>query len=225
MYWIYLILFILAVFTPDIIQHDFSFVPEEKAEELLIFVLGALAFLIFLQKEKQLFIKTKEKTKIQKEALTTSKDLTDTYSYIGEINRKVDILKDIALGITEGPGLTPEKETELYGSILHAVQIFSKSSRVSLNFVDTKSGKIIKAVKSGKKTECDAMNYRMVAEKKNFLETDKSFFIRSPKAADGVVACISIEKITKHQAIDDPELIKALASQALFLFTYTKKAK
>jgi hypothetical protein len=225
MYWIYLILFVIAVFTPDIIQRDFSWIPEEKAEELVIFVIGSMAFLIFLRKEMQLFVKTKEKTKIQKEALSTSKELTDTYSYIGEINRKVDILKDIALGITEGPELTPEKEMELYRSILHAVQIFSKSTHVSLRFVDVASGKIIKEIRSSKKARCETINSRMVMEKKSFLETDKVFFIRSPKAVDGIVACIAVEKLTKHQKIDDPELIKALASQALFLFTFSKKSR
>jgi hypothetical protein len=223
MYWIYLILFILAVFTPDIIQHDFPWIQEEKAEELMIFVLGAIAFMIFLQKEKQLFVKTSEKTKIQREASIVSKDLTDTYSYIGEINRKVDILKDIALGITEGQTLTPAKEIEIYRSIIHAVQMFGKSDHVSLRFVNMKTGEVIREIKSSKKARCDVVNSEMVRDKKSFLETEKIFFVRSPKPIGDIVACIAIEKRNKNQKIDDPELIKALASQALFLFTFSKK--
>lgn len=221
MYWIYLILFIFAVFTPDIIQRDFPYIPEEKAEELLIFILGSIAFLIFLQKEKQLFIKTKEKSKIQREASLTSRDLTDTYSYIGEINRKMDILKDIALGITEGPALTDDKKMELYHSIIHAVQMFSKSAHVSLRFINVKKSEIIKEIRSSKKAKCDIVNPTMTKENRSFMETDDIFFIRSPKTVDDIVACIAIEKRNKNQKIEDPELIKALASQALFLFVFS----
>ncbi len=225
MYWIYFILFILAVFTPDLIQTDFPYLSEKRTEELLIFILGATAFLIFLRKEKQLNLQLKEKIKIQKEASLTSKDLTDTYSYIGEINRKIDILKDIALGISEGSALTPEKEMELCRSILYAVQMFSKSSHISLRFINIKSGQIIKEIRSSQRTKCDVINEKMIEEKRNFLETDKVFFIRSPKPVDNIVACIAIEKRVKGQRLEDQELIKALASQALFLFTFSRKTK
>lgn len=220
MYWIYLVIFIFAVFTPDIIQRDFPYVPEEKAEELLIFILGSIAFLIFLQKEKQLFIKTKEKSKIQMEASLTSRDLTDTYSYIGEINRKTDILKDIALGLTEGPELTEEKEMDLYRSIIHAVQMFTKSTNVSLRFIDIEKEKIVREIKSSKKARCDIINPIMKKENKTFLETDKIFYIRSPKPINNIIACIAVEKKNKNQKIEDLELIKALASQAMFLFNF-----
>lgn len=225
MYWLYLVLFIFAVFTPDIIQRDFPFIPEEKAEELIIFILGALAFLIFLQKEKQLFVKTKEKTKIQREASLTSRDLADTYSYIGEINRKVDILKDIALGITEGPGLTAEKELAIYRSIIHAVQMFSKSDHVSLKFINLKTNEIMKETKSNKRARRDVMNKKMSQENKTFTESENVFFIRAPKPINDITACITIEKRNKNQKIEDPELIKALASQALFLFTFSRKSR
>lgn len=225
MYWIYLILFVLAVFTPDLIRRDFSFLDEERAEELFIFILGATTFLIFLWKEKQLNLQLREKTKIQREASIASRDLTDTYSYIGEINRKMDILKDVALGITEGTALTSEKETEIYQSIIHAIQMFSKSSHISLQFINAQNGKIIREIKSSKKAKCNTINEKMAKEKRNFLETDMAFFIRSPKSANDIVACIAIEKRTERQRLEDPELIKALASQALFLFTFSRKTK
>lgn len=224
MYWIYLILFILAVFIPDIIQRDFPYIPEERAEELAIFILGATAFSIFLLKEKQLGIQLKAKRQIQKEASLASKDLTDTYSYIGEINRKMDILKDIALGLAEETFISPEKEMNLYRSIIHAVQMFTKLTNVSLRFINIETGKIIREIKSSKKARCDVINLIMKKENKTFLETEKAFFIRSPKPIGNITACIAIEKKNKNQKIEDPEMIKALASQALFLFTFSKKS-
>lgn len=224
MYWLYLIIFILAVFTPDIIQHDFPYISEEKAEELLIFILGATAFSIFLLKEKQLDFQLKAKSQIQREASMASKDLTDTYSYIGEINRKMDILKDIALGLAEETFISPGKEMDIYRSIINAVQMFTRSTHVSLRFINTKTSKIIREIKSSKKARCDVVNPVMSKENKSFLETEKLFFIHSPRSVNNIVACIAIEKSKKNQKIEDPEMIKALASQALFLFTFSEKS-
>jgi hypothetical protein len=223
MYWIYLIIFIIAIFTPDIIQRDFSWIPEEKAEELMILALGVLAFTIFIAKEKQMIFQMKAKRLIQKEASLASKDLTDTYSYIGEINRKMDIFKDIALGLTEGSELTAEKEMELYHSIIHAVQMFTKSTHVSLRFINVEKSKIIREIKSSKKARCDIVNPIMKKENRTFLETENIFFIRAPKPINNITVCIAIEKRNKSQKIEDPELIKALAAQALFLFTFPGK--
>jgi hypothetical protein len=223
MYWIYLILFVLAIFTPDIINRDFPFLEEERMEELVIFILGATAFFIFLAKEKQLYRIVAEKLKIQKEASLASKDLRETYSYIGEVNRKIDILKDIAFKITGGPAITPEKETEIYRSIIHAVQMFTRSENASLLFINTKNGKTVKEIKSGKKTKCELINKEMIAKNTNFLETEETFYIRSPKSIGDFVTCVGVEKRNKSQKIDDPDLIKALASQALFLFTFLRK--
>lgn len=229
MYWIYLIIFTLIVVTPDLIRQGISFgesliLEEERAEEVLIFFLGASGFIIYLWKEKQLSFQLKEKSKIQKEVTLISKNLTDSYSYIGEINRKVDILKSIALGLTENPVMTAEKERETYRSILHAVYIFSKSERSSIDFINKKTWKIIKSIKTGKGVQCNIKDLDTFKEIKDFIETNKNFYIKSHKSINGIIACITIVKRNPQQKLEDPELIKALASQALFLFTVSKSA-
>ena len=225
MYWLYLILFILMVITPDLIDHSFWYLNEERMEELVILILGILAFIIFLLREKQLMLQLKEKKQIQREASLASRDLTDTYSYIGEINRKMDILKDIALGLSEETFISAQKEQAIYRSIIHAVQMFSKSTQVSILFINVKTGQIVKEIKNNKKVKCGTINGEIFQENKNFMETEESFFIHSPKAVDNIAVCIAIKKRNRNQKIDDPSIIKALASQALFLFTFSRKIK
>jgi len=230
MYWIYLIIFILAVITPDLIRNEFnlfsmSVIEEERMEEILIFLLGTIGFLIFIAKEKQLYLNIRERSKIQKEASIISRDLTDSYSYIGEINRKMEVLKNVALGLTESSVMVPEKEKEIYDYILHAISVFSKSKQISLRFIDTNSKEILKEVKSSKNVRCDINSEEFFLQKTKFFETSRHFFIRSEKTIDGIVACIGIAKRNKQHKIEDPELLKVLASQALFLFTVSKKIK
>jgi len=190
-------------------------------EEIVILFLGVAGFSFYLIKEKQFYFQLKAKRQIQREASLASKDLTDTYSYIGEINRKMDILKDIALGLNEGPALTEDKEMEMYRSIVSAVQMFTKTKNVSLRFINVESGKIIKEIRISRKAKCEYSNPIMTKENKTFLETDEIFFIRAPKPINKITACIAIEKRGKHQKIEDLELIQALAAQALFLFNFS----
>ena len=67
MYWIYLIIFILAVLTPEIITKDVGPIGQERVEELIIFGLGVISFLVLLIRERQLSKSRNEKTEIQKE--------------------------------------------------------------------------------------------------------------------------------------------------------------
>lgn len=224
MYWLYLIFFIIAVFTPDIITKDFPSLSEEKAEELIIFILGATAFAIFMATEKKLNFQLREKSNIQREASMASKDLTNTYTYIGEINRKMDILKEITLSIAEKGKINGEKESELYGSIIHAVQMFTKSKNVGIKFIDIKRSAIIKEIGKNKKAKCDFKSKIMSEENRNYLDLNGMIYVRSIKSANNIVACIAIEKINKNQKLEDPELIRVLASQALEVFNLSQKS-
>ncbi|MDP1620133.1 MAG: hypothetical protein Q8M12_04000, partial [bacterium] len=86
MYWLYLIIFIIAVMIPDIFREDYFGIPHEQIEELAIFILGLLGFLFFILKEHQLVVQEKEKKREQRRLQQTARDLIESYSYIGEIN-------------------------------------------------------------------------------------------------------------------------------------------
>ena len=225
MYWLYLIFFIIAVFTPDLVRRDYVFLSEERTEELIIFVLGATAFLIFIATEKKWKINLKEKNKIQKEASLATKDLTDTYSYIGEVNRKLDILKDITLGIAKEETLNDEKEADLYKSILHAVHIFAKSDNASLKFINIKKKAVIKETGKNKKARCAVISEMMTGSGKSFLDVGGFFYVRSLKPINNIIACIAIAKKNSQQKLEDQEMIKMLATQALYVYNFRQKVR
>lgn len=225
MYWFYLIIFILAVFVPDLINREFYFLGEERVEELAIFLLGTIGFLFFIIREKQLSLNVAEKTKIQKEAFRISKDLTDSYSYIGETNRKLDILKNIILEIPESSVISKKEEEKIYASIMEAVHILTKAKRFSLRFFDLNSRNTLKEIKSGKGPNINVENSYIIAAKKKILK-DKDFtIIVSPEKIDKIKCCIIIPHEKREQELDDPELIEALASRALLFFALSRKKK
>ncbi len=217
MYWIYLSLFVLIVIIPKLISGDRLFLLEDDQESLLIFFVGAIGLLLYLWKENQFRFLLREKVKIQKEASRVSKDLADSYSYIAEINRKMEIVKNIALGLPETASVTPERLKEVYESIMEAVALLGKTDAFFLCIVDVRSGDVEKKFDvRGKR--CPVLKYRELAKRSETVMREGEYVvIRSSRRMRGCLAFITLRK--KNGVVEDPEIFKALASQALFLYS------
>lgn len=69
MYWIYLAIFILVIFTPKVVRDGFFFLREEDVEALVIFGFGIFGFMLYLVKEKALLRVFQEKLRLQKKPI------------------------------------------------------------------------------------------------------------------------------------------------------------
>lgn len=223
MYWIYLLIFIIAVLIPEIIARSFGPIGEERAEELSIFIIGVISFIVIYLREKQLFSSRKEKAEYQREASRIFKDLKDSYSYIGEINRKLEILKNIALGLPENSSLTPDSEKEIYDSIMEAVKMLVKTNNFSIRFINSISNEIEREIKGQRSFKVN-INKNLLGEIENncVVEAENYLLICSPRKIDNISAWIIIAR-KKSQLMENIEILKALASQALFLYAFSKK--
>lgn len=218
MYWIYLAIFVLTVLTPKIIQDGIYFFREEDIESLILFSFGVLAFTLYLVKEKELFRIFQEKLRLQKKTNIITKDLSDSYSYIGGMNRKFDIVKDLIFHLPKDTADTlAKRKPGTYQSILQTVKVLSKTDSVSLRFVDTKMKKIEKIIRSGPDGRFDSFDASILLKsKKLFWESNDYAVVRSPRQAKSIAAFIIFPKITNQ--VEDVEMFKILASQALLLF-------
>ena len=226
MYWIYLILFILAVLVPDIIRNDFYFLSETRLEELLIFLLGMAGFLIFVFKEHQLFIQQREKEKSQKRLTQTAKDLVDSYSYIGEVNRKMDILMQVGLGLSDRSAINKAKEKEIYHTIMDATDSLLKAKCSYVRLVDMKSGRTKKEISTKgscsqvKNTDLTSMGDNVNLKKNNGYLVAASF-----KEINGIKGYLIVDHYNEEEGNNpnNQEILKFLATQALFLYSYVTK--
>lgn len=218
MYWIYLTFFVLIVLTPKVIQEGVLLFREEDIESLVIFCFGVLGFALYLAKEKALLKTFQEKLHLQKRTNIITKDLSDSYSYIGEMNRKFDIVKELIFRLPEDAADTLQKKrSESFLSILEAAKVFAKSERVSLRFVNVKTKSIEKILESGPGRTFDRFDAAtLLSSKKTFWEEENFAIVRSPLQARGIVAYIIFQRTTNH--IEDADVFKILASQALLLF-------
>lgn len=224
MYWVYLIMFTFIVFVPAVIQQGFYGFTRTQSQEFVILILGSLGFLVFLIQEKKLKKNRVEKSQIQMQVNRMTKDLTNSYSYIGEINRKLDILENIALGYPESSNMTERKQGEIYESIMGAIQLFGKSEEFAIWFIHHPSNDLIKEIKSQPKVLID-LSYRDMKLTPHFWETNEFIVATSTKAIDNIFSCIVIRKKSPSHRIDDMEMMKTLAAQALFLYMFMQQKK
>lgn len=218
MYWIYLIIFVLIILTPKIIQDGIIFLREDDIESLLIFCFGAVGFIIYLIKEKALIRLLAEKLHLQKQTHIITRDLSDSYSYIGEMNRKFDIVKSLIFRL---PKDTVEafgkKDPAPYHTIMEAIQLLTKVEAVSLRFVNVKTKKTEQIEE--KSAPASFRNFdakRLLQVKKMFWEEDGCAIVRSPGQACQTVVFLIFPKATNR--VEDIEVFKILASEALFLY-------
>jgi hypothetical protein len=132
MYWIYLILFVVTLTIPIFIEGDLSYLDEDTAESLLILLVGTAGFLIYIIKEKSLLHHVKEKLWIQQKNSAITKDLSQSYSYIGEVNRKFDIVKNLTKKLPLVLQSHPGERSSAFWEVLDAARLLTQADCTAL---------------------------------------------------------------------------------------------
>jgi hypothetical protein len=224
MYWIYLVFFILAVFSHDIVQHGFGFISRSALEELLILGLGVFGFGIYMWKDRQINTEQEAKKLGQKKLDRALKDLVESYSYIGEVNRKMDILMNVALGLTDRSTLNKKKEEEIYHTIINAANSLAQADCSFLRLINIETNAIIK--------EIGAHKCKIKVEMKELIGMHDGINVKKENGTLVVSSRQTIKKIRSFLIIQNykqaeeksEELLKVLASQALFVHSLTDQA-
>ena len=219
MYWIYLTFFILAVLTPLLVTRGHFFLPEEEAEGIVIMLLGMVSFFIYLAKEQTLFRLVRERLSLQKTANTTRRDLSASYTYIGAMNRKQEIVKELLFELAEATARDSDHCDLWYRKILETVAALSKSEAVSLRFVDTAAGTLLDHYEYGVQGNRPFVGFipALLLEKdRTFFEHDGCYVVRSPRISDQTAAFLVVTKQVNH--FEDEEIFKMLVSEALLFY-------
>jgi hypothetical protein len=225
MYWIYLALFVLAVLTPKAIVGTVFSVPEEEAEALFVFLFGLTGFLIYFAKEKALIRHIREKLRLQQEKHDITRDLSDSYSYIGEANRKMDVLKGLVISLPATlDRLRKGEKKSVYDGLSKAIMLFSKTDSFSLRIVDRECGRVEKEIRKGKGDPCFSLDTEaLLGSDRSFWEVGGCIVARSPSSIGRHVAYLTFGKSANR--IDDGEIFQAFAAEGLALFFLEKNRR
>jgi hypothetical protein len=208
----YLILFVLVLLVPQIF-------PNENIESLTLFILGMIGFGFFQLRERELKKHVADKRRYQREANNASKDLVHSYSYIGEINRQLEILKNIALRLPKTELTDKKQRQEAFDAILEAIMVFARAESFALRFINIQEKKCAEEMRVGER-EFSVSNELLAQQKKESTEIDGCSVVRASRATGGYIAYILIDR--KTIAPEDVDFLRAIASQALFLFAWER---
>jgi hypothetical protein len=217
MYWVFFILFVLAALTPEVIRSGFFGLSEEGTETLLVFALGMTGFLLFFGKEKSLLRQVRDRLRLQREKSDITKDLSESYSYIGEANRKLDLIKGLILSLPDTvEGFRKGEVRKSYRAFERSVLLSCKSASFLIRIVDIGSGTVEKEIRNGKVAQCVAIPLAtLISSGKKMFEENGCVIVRSPGMIGKKVAFLMFPKSTNRD--EDPGILEALATQGLVL--------
>lgn len=220
MYWLHLIILIFLTSVPLFIKGNISgseMIKTEALESYLILIIGFLGLVLNIIQEKIAKKIYNEKVKMQGQVNGMTKELTRAYSYIGEVNRKLDIIEHISLKFPRSTNPTSKEQKELFNAIFEAIHLFGKTNTFAIRFLCCDGGNIIKEIQNNPEKMFNFPN-NICNEKE---ENDDFLIIKSPRNIDNVFACLIMKKGKPTHTIEDIGIMRTLASQALFLFMLT----
>lgn len=222
MYWIYAILFLLAVAAPETIRDDIFGVPEEEAETILIFIFGAVGFLLAFMKEKALLRHVREKLTLQREKTDITKDLSESYSYIGATNRKLEVVRNFILSLPFSLAAFRRGETgRAFSAFSKAVRLFCRTESFVLRVVDTREKCVVHETKTGKHKAYGAFDAdRLLSSNRAVREEEHCLIVRSPGEEDGLIAFLIFPKSMND--FEDRHMLEVLATGGLLLTAFQR---
>lgn len=215
------------VFAPEYVRQGYFFLNEEDAEAVVIFFFSLLGFLFYLAKERALGKVQQEQRLVKQEKKIISLDLENSYSYIGEVNRKFEILKH-SIGALPGAFSIfkrSDQEEDLYRPLLDAVKTLSKVNAVAFYFMHVSDRRVEWTCMDGKEKIFSGVHPESLLHEKTrrFWLEDDFYRASSPKLVNHLRCFIVFPKNVND--IDDHEIFKILASEALFLFCLVRRGK
>jgi len=223
MQWIYLFLFTLTLLVPQRIRPDFPLSGRhENFESAAIFLLGVIGFSIAYFHERAFQRHLSEKKKYQREANDASRDLVHSYSYIGAVNRQLEVLKKVAvsLPLMKRGMVNDKKREQLFDTTLEAITMFARTENASLHFVRVKQQTLELTVEIGKNSFTLPVK-ELLAQKTESKQYEKGWVLSLVHALDGYRVFLLLDQ--DSIPAENLGFLKALLSQVLMVFVHLKE--
>lgn len=224
MYWLYFFLLVIAISTPIFIEGEALHLSEDVREASLILIAGTLGFLLFVIKEKSLIRHMREKLWFQQKNSTITKDLSQSYSYIGEVNRKVDIIKEMMRRLVELTDSDSQKEAHILWEILDTVKHLTQAECVSLRAFNKKGVSTCRLEEgSDKKVFSVVADADLLVSEKKFFEVQGIQVFALERPASGVKIFLLL--LRKHNDEIDADILSILTDTLALLEKYVNAEK
>ncbi|XLQ19626.1 MAG: hypothetical protein ACKUBY_03470 [Candidatus Moraniibacteriota bacterium] len=133
MFFIYLTVFIVMVATPFIINDSWWIFTEDETEAVILLFAGIISFGLYRLRDYQVFETIKDKIKLQRSVVRSQKDLSESYSYIGQANRRTDIMYEIFSDLSH-----LDENADCKEAVRSAMNLLPYTDHFCMRFIDIK---------------------------------------------------------------------------------------
>lgn len=230
MYWLYVIGFVGVLLVHGFSERGILPVIQnpEITELVFLLVFSTGLFVLFIFRDYQLQRLKKELEEKRKEASRLGKELSASYSYIGEVNRKFEILQDVSVEIPEILENGKKNGKDVYFDVLHAIQIFSGCRDFVVAFCDADEGKHLTEIflpSSQLLTIPKHIDLEEFArDRSRFTKKSGEYCLVEANGTIGKMHCIAVFHRFSLRG-DAVDLVRPLLMQALFLYVHSGMQK
>lgn len=232
---VYLVLFVLAVFSPSLINQNFFGIKEQHIEELLIFIFGIVGLSIFMLYERIMEKTEKENSQILDASERVKKELISSYQYIGSMNRQMEVLKKLSNDTT----VSMLDQAKLSKDLMHSLVLAASGSLggvpgiirfVNLEKLRTEAEFKPSEGKAGQISNMNIANKELKRIHDSDMQFatlpmgDKNWLIVPSDRHAGLVKAFMILHYTPAKFEEfDPSVLKVFANQAELVYRALKK--
>jgi len=133
---VYLLFFVLAVFAPSLYGHGYFGLSQTALEEGTIFLFGIAGIASFALYERLMERREREREQAKSQYQRAQVELMESYAYIGSVNRKIELLKQLANDTTNTLAAQRHVTKDLFQSLMANACSSVGAETALLRFVD-----------------------------------------------------------------------------------------
>lgn len=215
---VYILLFLALVFQPHLSLH-ISGIPRPYVESLVTLVILVMAYATYKLSNAEIFKK--------EEALQISEGkLTDSWSYIGKANRRLELVPALSTRILSKETMTKNDKKLIFTNVLNTVAVsIAKTDWALLRFVRRDSEQIIKEFLFSTKESflppkhIGRLRFNTSSSENGMKETPTCYLIATTDRNADIQAHLILPK-SEAWSMEDYPIIQAITDQTQLLFTY-----
>ncbi|KKR48790.1 MAG: hypothetical protein UT86_C0003G0119 [Candidatus Magasanikbacteria bacterium GW2011_GWC2_40_17] len=141
---VYGILILLLVFKPHFSAH-LSFLPKPYEDSIVTVVILGILYLIYFLNKREIEKREIEKINLACKIIDLDAKLSDSFTYIGQVNLKLPLLKNLTTDLLIKNKSTIKEKKEVFNNLLStAVSSIAQVDWGMLRFIETDTGRTLK---------------------------------------------------------------------------------
>lgn len=212
MFFLYLAIFITIVSTPFLITGGWWIFTEDEFEALMLLGAGIVSFMIYRLKDYQVFENIRDRVRLQRSFARAQKELSESYSYIGQANRRTDIMYEIFSDLSH---------LESHGykdGVQRAMALLPYTNDYSFRFINIEQSRSYKKMGGG--STYNHLPDTLFCENANTGTYRKKdmIFVYSESKEKNIRTCIALPYSEKAQ--NDVEFFRAITAYFTIVYAF-----